>query len=234
MMGQCKYAFQMLRYAFGIKGNSVAAVILVIAGLVLEFISHGTNFLGSFFVVVLSMFPVQFLYSISLSNHVASSPYRKRLQTSMPALMNLTLNIGIFTLLNIIKAVEIYLFPEDTELIIGSLIMLSIAELILAIYTGIVFKYYILATIILVVFFSIFGGIGGWIMAFQEQVYSFYSLFAATGYIFMGRMSFVGAVIISYVLIFVGAGFQYLVSLAIYRKPLSKRAQGAAMKRYLK
>lgn len=234
MMGQCKYAFQMLRYAFGIKGNSVAAVIMVIAGLALEFISHGTNFLGSFFVVVLSMFPVQFLYSISLSDHVASSPYRKRLQTSMPTLMNLTLNIGIFTLLNIIKAVEIYLFPEDAELIIGSLIMLSIAELILAIYTGIVFKYYILATIILVVFFSIFGGIGGWIMAFQEQVYSFYSLFAATGYIFMGRMSFVGAVIISYVLIFVGAGFQYLVSLAIYRKPLSKRAQGAAMKRYLK
>mgnify|MGYP001622957406 FL=1 len=234
MIGQCKYAFQMLRYAFGIKGNSVAAVIMVIAGLALEFISHGTNFLGSFFVVVLSMFPVQFLYSISLSDHVASSPYRKRLQTSMPTLMNLTLNIGIFTLLNIIKAVEIYLFPEDAELIIGSLIMLSIAELILAIYTGIVFKYYILATIILVVFFSIFGGIGGWIMAFQEQVYSFYSLFAATGYIFMGRMSFVGAVIISYVLIFVGAGFQYLVSLAIYRKPLSKRAQGAAMKRYLK
>ena len=143
MIGQCKYAFQMLRYAFGIKGNSVAAVIMVIAGLALEFISHGTNFLGSFFVVVLSMFPVQFLYSISLSDHVASSPYRKRLQTSMPTLMNLTLNIGIFTLLNIIKAVEIYLFPEDAELIIGSLIMLSIAELILAIYTGIVFKYYI-------------------------------------------------------------------------------------------
>ena len=234
MIRQCKYAFQMLRYAFGIKGNSVAAVIMIIAGLILEFISHGTNFLGSFFLVVLSMFPVQFLYSISLSNQVASSPYRKRLQTSMPTLMNLTLNIGIFTLLNIIKAVEIYLFPEDAELIIGSLIMLSIAELILAIYTGIVFKYYILATIILVVFFSIFGGIGGWIMAFQEQVYSFYSLFAATGYIFMGRMSFVGAVIISYVLIFVGAGFQYLVSLAIYRKPLSKRAQGAAMRRYLK
>lgn len=234
MMGQCKYAFQMLRYAFGIKGNSVAAVILVIVGLVLEFISHGTNFLGSFFVVVLSMFPVQFLYSISLSNHVASSPYRKRLQTSMPALMNLTLNIGIFTLMNIIKAVEIYLFPEDTELIIGSLIMLSIAELILAIYTGIVFKYYILATIILVVFFSIFGGMGGWIMAFQEQVYSFYSVFTAMGYIFMGKLPFVGAVVTSYVLLFVGAGFQYLVSLAIYRKPLSKRAQGAAMRRYLK
>ena len=71
-------------------------------------------------------------------------------------------------------------------------------------------------------------------MAFQEQVYSFYSLFAATGYIFMGRMSFVGAVIISYVLIFVGAGFLYVVSLAIFGKPLSKRAQGAAMKRYLK
>lgn len=234
MMGQCKYAFQMLRYAFGIKGNSVAAVILVIAGLVLEFISHGTNFLGSFFVVVLSMFPVQFLYSISLSNHVASSPYRKRLQTSMPALMNLTLNIGIFTLMNIIKAVEIYLFPEDAELIIGSLIMLSIAELILAIYTGIVFKYYILATIILVVFFSIFGGMGGWIMAFQEQVYSFYSVFTAMGYIFMGKLPFVGAVVTSYILLFVGAGFQYLVSLAIYRKPLSKRAQGAAMRRYLK
>ena len=224
----------MLRYAFGIKGNSVAAVIMVIAGLALEFISHGTNFLGSFFLVVLSMFPVQFLYSISLSNHVASSPYRKRLQTSMPALMNLILNIGIFTLLNIIKAVEIYLFPEDAELIIGSLIMLSIAELILAIYTGIVFKYYILATIILVVFFSIFGGIGGWIMAFQEQVYSFYSVFAAMGYIFIGKTSIVGAVVISYALLFVGAGFQYLVSLAIYRKPLSKRAQGAAMKRYLK
>lgn len=234
MMGQCKYAFQMLRYAFGIKGNSVAAVIMLAIGLALEFVSHGTTFLGSFFLVVLSMFPVQFLYSISLSDHVAASPYRKRLQTSMPALMNLTLNIGIFTLMNIIKAVEIYLFPEDAELIIGSLIMLSIAELILAIYTGIVFKYYILATIILVVFFSIFGGMGGWIMAFQEQVYSFYSVFTAMGYIFMGKLPFVGAVVTSYILLFVGAGFQYLVSLAIYRKPLSKRAQGAAMKRYLK
>ena len=232
MMGQCKYAFQMLRYAFGIKGNSVAAVIMLAIGLALEFVSHGTTFLGSFFLMVLSMFPVQFLYSISLSDHVAASPYRKRLQTSMPALMNLTLNIGIFTLMNIIKAVEIYLFPEDAELIIGSLIMLSIAELILAIYTGIVFKYYILATIILVVFFSIFGGMGGWIMAFQEQVYSFYSVFTAMGY--MGKLPFVGAVVTSYILLFVGAGFQYLVSLAIYRKPLSKRAQGAAMKRYLK
>ena len=148
--------------------------------------------------------------------------------------MNLTLNIGIFTLMNIIKAVEIYLFPEDAELIIGSLIMLSIAELIIAIYTGIVFKYYILATIILVVFFSIFGGIGGWIMAFQEQVYSFYSVFTAMGYIFIGKTSIVGAVVISYALLFVGALLQYLVSLVFYRKPLSKRAQGAAMKRYLK
>ena len=71
-------------------------------------------------------------------------------------------------------------------------------------------------------------------MAFQEQVYSFYSVFTAMGYIFMGKLPFVGAVVTSYILLFVGAGFQYLVSLAIYRKPLSKRAQGAAMKRYLK
>lgn len=234
MIGQCKYAFQMLRYAFGIKGNSVAAVIMVIAGLALEFISHGTNFLGSFFVVVLSMFPVQFLYSISLSNHVASSPYRKRLQTSMPALMNLTLNIGIFTLMNIIKAVEIYLFPEDTELIIGSLIMLSVAELIITIYTGIVFKYYIIATVVMVAFYSFLGGTGGWIMAENHQMYGFYSVFTAMGYIFMGKTSLAGAVVISYVLLFVGALLQYLVSLVFYRKPLSKRAQGAAMKRYLK
>ena len=214
MMGQCKYAFQMLRYAFGIKGNSVAAVILVIVGLVLEFISHGTNFLGSFFVVVLSMFPVQFLYSISLSNHVASSPYRKRLQTSMPALMNLTLNIGIFTLMNIIKAVEIYLFPEDTELIIGSLIMLSVAELIITIYTGICGLNIILfATVVMVAFYSFLGGTGGWIMAENHQMYGFYSVFTAMGYIFMGKTSLTGAVVISYVLLFVGALLQYLVSL---------------------
>ncbi len=234
MIGQCKYAFRMLRYAFGIKGNSVAAIIMMAAGLFLEVVSHGTSFLGSFFLVVLSMFPVQFLYSISLSDHAASSPYRKRLQTSMPALMNLTLNIGIFTLIIIIRAVEIALFPEDAKLIIGSLLMLSIAELIITVYTGIVFKYYILATIILVAFFTIFGAIGGWNMAAQDEMFGFYSVFAAMGYIFMGKTSFAGAVVISYVLLFAGAGFQYLVSLAIYRKPLSKRAQGAAMKRYLK
>lgn len=234
MMGQCKYAFQMLRYAFGIKGNSVAAVIMLAIGLALEFVSHGTTFLGSFFLMVLSMFPVQFLYSISLSDHVAASPYRKRLQTSMPALMNLTLNIGIFTLMNIIKAVEIYLFPEDTELIIGSLVMLSVAELIITIYTGIVFKYYIIATVVMVAFYSFLGGAGGWIMAENHQMYGFYSVFTAMGYIFVGKMSFVGAVVVSYVLLFVGALLQYLVSLVFYRKPLSKRAQGAAMKRYLK
>lgn len=71
-------------------------------------------------------------------------------------------------------------------------------------------------------------------MAFQDQVYGFYSVFTAMGYIFMGKMPFVGAVVVSYVLLFVGALLQYLVSLVFYRKPLSKRAQGAAMKRYLK
>ena len=62
-------------------------------------------------------------------------------------------------------------------------------------------------------------------MAENHQMYGFYSVFTAMGYIFMGKTSLAGAVVISYVLLFVGALLQYLVSLVFYRKPLSKRAQ---------
>lgn len=72
--------------------------------------------------MILSMFGAQFLYCVSLSNVVLSSPYRKRLQTSMPVYMNLTVSLVVFTILIAMRLFWIYLYPQEKEQIIMSML----------------------------------------------------------------------------------------------------------------
>ena len=229
MIKQCKLAFRLLRYAFGLKSNIIAGVCMGIVGLVLEILTHGTNFLGSFFLIVLVMYPIQFLYSMSMSNEVVSSPYRKQLQTSMPTYMSLLLSVALFTVLIVIKMVESALYPEDAGLIMGVLLMIAFMQMLLNAYTAIVYKLFIAATIILfVLIYGVCFTIGFNAGIENTNVFN-YVLFVFPDEI----LSPFVAIPLTYLMLVIGAVLQYLLSLAIYKRPLSKRAQGAAMKRYL-
>ena len=95
--------------------------------------------------------------------------------------------------------------------------------IILHLYTALVYKYYALSIILL---FAIICPIS-YVMGYQSVGESSFAL------------SFVPAspglvILFAYASALVGVGLEYLIAKLVYRAPLSKYAQGAAMRKYLK
>lgn len=225
MIREIKLSFRMLKYAYGLKSNMAIALIVGIIGFFIEILSHGTSWIGGFFIMAMSMFGVQFLYCVSLANLVLSSPYRKRLQTSMPAYVNLTVNFIVFTILIALRLLWIYLYPQEQGQIVTSMLFIAGMGVLFSVYTSLAYKYFIISMIIIVTLSAFAGGFWG-----LKSVIGTISVSAANDVWFLspGMM-----IVITYACVFTGTVFQYLVSLAIHKKPMSKRAQGASMKRYL-
>lgn len=225
MMNELKLSFQMMKYAYGIKMNMVACGIMLLLGWTLEIITHGTSWVWGIFILAAPIYGVQFLYCTSLSDMVVSSPYRKRLQTSMPAMITFISNLPIFTLEVIFRMICIRNYPQDEEKILLGLLVMSLMNLMFGIYVALAFKYFVASMVIIMVVSSIIGMLISMIRIFGEEYTEILH-----GLWFMNQGTVIG---IAYFMVCLTAAAQYLVSLAIHKKPLSKRAQGASMKKYL-
>lgn len=219
MTANLKMGFRLMRYAFGIKMNMVLVIVLAVCGLLFDFLTHGTVFIGMFLLSAFSMSPVQLLYSICISNAAGASPWRKRMQTAMPALLTFFINIIVFTVMIIIKMVEAWLFPEDFAAIWGCLVGVAMLQVLVGIYNGVGYKYFALSLVVMYV--AVFVVNFGVSQIIREGWGMFASLSPAVSIVFIYGSLLVAAVL------------QYVVSLALYKRPLSKWAQGAAMRRYL-
>ncbi len=95
--------------------------------------------------------------------------------------------------------------------------------LVLHIYTAFVYKFYVLSIVLLFVII--------WPISF----YMGYSVSGTSAFSLPTiPVSFAGAVLIAYASTLIGVGLQCALAKLIYRAPLSKYAQGAAMRKYLK
>lgn len=222
MMKQLKMGLKLIRYTFQIKLNLFLCVVFTAIGLFIEVFSHGTQFFGAFLVSVMSLFPVQFLYNVCTANLAAASPWKKRMQTSVAAVLTFAGNIIVFSLLILVKAAEASAYPQDAAIIWGMLLFTGILQIVLGFFNGLAYKYFALATIM--VYIVIFGS--GFLMGLGT--------FALRGTVIETIVTTPAFVIfITYVCIAIGALLQYAMSVAVYKKPLSKWAQGAAMRKYM-
>lgn len=227
MTAQIKMGFKLIRYAYKLEMNIIIGVFMLVGGAALDLCTHGTVFLGVFLISCFSMFPVQFLYNVCMANAAGASPWRKRMQTTMPALLAFAINVIEFTILIVIKMVEIYLFPQDTSVILGCLVMVAVLQILLGIYNGLCYKYFAISMIVM--YIVIFGCsfLGGYTMVSEESMSVSINMSVSV------LCSPPGAIVVTYGSLVVAAILQYVVSLAVYKKPLSKWAQGAAMRKHL-
>ena len=217
MIAKIKMSWKMLRYSFGLKMNVGLMILFVVLGIIMEILTRGELFLGAFFIFLVSMWPVQMIYSISMSNEVAASPYKKAMQTSMPALVSAFSEGGAMMLVVILKAIEYLKYPESQGGSVKGLLVICLYALVIAIYTGIAYKF------------------------FAASIVLFLVVYMGT-YVFLAKLldmtqpalvPFPAAVVICFVTVILGAAIQYVISILVYKYPLSKRAQGALMSKYL-
>lgn len=207
MIKKIKLGMRMLRYCFGLKSNLIGMGIFFALGL-LTCLLPGDRSLPSFFLMVVVIWPVQMIYSLSVSDMIGTSPRRKAMQTSIPALISAAVAVPVFLL------VAVLAFSQRSEGTAKSAILVcALYAFAILIYAGVVYKFFIASTIGFCMFCLMMGRIQ-YLRLTSESLQAFFD-----------TLPYGAAVGIGLLMILAGVLAEYAVSLLIYRFPLAKRAQ---------
>lgn len=199
---------KLCKYSFKFKTNIIFLIIFFVIGLINEIVTKGTQYLGGFYIVLTSIYLFQFVMSLSMSDMIQSSSIGRRIQLDMPVKLNGILSIVLYTLLIIFRLSMARIHPENIRDNTSSLLMIDIMFFILFIYTGFVYKYFLVSVLI----------------------FCFTFVFITTGMNIMNsldlftKVSLTEVVIFGYIVIFIGAILQYLICRLLIRVPISQRA----------
>lgn len=226
MISDLKLGFKILRYAHALKSTSILAVIIVVFGLawcVLNVVSPAAagGIPGGYFLMLTGLFMVQLLYSVNMSNLVQASPAKKRLQTSVPAVLSTFCMLAGYLLTVLTAGITVCIRPEKVGIVCGQIIFTVVIMSVVMLYMAVCYKYFVTATVMFVgifaVCYSYLACEKGWNISFAGNSWFIFVLTAAVG---------LAAILVCGVL-------QYFLSLAVYKAPMSKRAQMASLRRQL-
>lgn len=150
---------------------------------------------------------------------MSSSPVRKKLQTSVPAVLNWFLMLGVYLIIVLKKAVVALIHPDKiAQNVMGLLFLASLAALVMA-FTGVLYKSF-------PAFIGMCFSLSGFISFFMLRILQ-WDLLGKT------MASFVYGTVIGTLLITAGAAAQYALSVLFYKRPVSKKTLGAQLNRQL-
>lgn len=216
MINDLKLGVKLLRYTYGIKMNVALVVVCGIMDLLFFGIELGIGYvwIDGYFLLAIGMVPVQLIFSLNAVNNVLSSPARKKLQTTIPAVMSWCAMEGMYVLVVLKKLILALVHPDMTGQICTRMVMLALLAVAIMAFTGILYKYFIMMVLMTCV-------LAGFI---QFVLYIQWNLFGQS------MFSLVWAALIGFALITVGAAMQYGISLLTYKKPVSKMSVGVQLR----
>lgn len=227
---------KLMRYSLSLKMNFGCMITFLVVGILLDIILCVQNYgeimmlwqyvgVGSVLVICACMFPAQMIISLDVGTMVQASPYKKKLQTSLPSVYNGAF-IGMAYILLVLIRVIIWMVNGNTELL-HSFLPLGIFAAILIVYSMFVYKFFILSMVALylIMFFS------GMFAALLERIMLEMMEGNAVGVGGDAYISPVAAFLISLALIAAASFLHYLVTRLFYKRPLSRYAFGASMRR---
>lgn len=222
MINNFKLGIRMFRYGSGLVLMMVCSCIFFVLGLLMNI---GYNVLkmagnpGDVFLMLVAIYPIQILYSLSASNYIASSPAKKRMQTSVTATV-CCFNIVVIYLINsLLKVIMLKGHPENIGKACAEMVSLAGFAVILMLYLAVAYKYF---------WMSIIGGVA----VYYYLIARLNGLNTLWPEIFENSAgSFALALLIGLVIIVLGGLCQYGLALLVYKIPMSKYAQSATVRK---
>ena len=218
MINKIKTGIMLCRYGFSFKSNVAGALIFMVLGIVMQTnMTNEMSCLGSMYIVLSAIFMYQLICSVTISTMIQTSGYKKQLQTLIPTITSVPFMMLMYTV-----CVIMYYFMKSgsEEYAIKNLLLTAIFVFFMEIYTGTAYKYFVVSMGVMLVSIYAFMFNSDRIMEMLMTVLSSLSL-----------NSFGAVIVIGYVAIIVGGVLEYLLSCLFYKKPLSKLAFGAALKK---
>lgn len=211
------------------KMNLVFMISFVILGIVFELLNYkmsvedvsvtmGFN-LGGVFLFCAAMFPGQMLISLDIAALVQTSPYKRRLQTSMLTEITLMGNLIAMTLIIVLRGIACAVTNTSFEKGFASLCMTGVIGFFIMAFSSVMYKHFIASLLMLyVLMIAASGGYGYLSFCISRGIMNF-------------SIHPIWVVILCYVLILLGALLENIVAKLFYKHDISKLAFGAAMKR---
>lgn len=219
MIEQIKMGIKLLRYTFGIRTCLICMVLFLVIG-VLGFClpAQIAGRMAGFFILLETLWAVQMIFSLNVSYMVQASPWKRALQTSVPALISFLCSLILYLLVVLLSGLcFLKAAPDEQQLLTEGVLMNGILAFLLLVYSGVAYKWFIAATV-----------------AFFVAVYALIGAFNIVS--MMGGsidLSFAGAAGIGILCIIVGALAEYGLSLLLYQVPVSKWAQMRGLQKYM-
>ena len=220
MKEQLSKGWKLRGYGLGAKTQRAFCIIFLIVGTLFKLSPLETEYMGidvgAVFLFSSAMFPAQLVMSLNMSQMVQASPYKKKLQTSIPAKMT---TAGVMIMLggSIFRQVISCMISGKNFADQGvKLLMTGMWAFVILLFTGVCYKFFVVSMIVMYIF--IFGA--G--MPLEIGLHFF---------IPKGFIHPLVAIVADIVLVLTGGVIQYGLMKLFYKFPLSKAAFGAAAKR---
>lgn len=224
MINDLKLGFKMMKYGHAAKlsfigSGAVAAVgvLFSVASVMLDY-----AFPGGYFFTMAALLLLQLLSTVNAANLVQTSPMKKRLQTSVPTVLSVTLMLAGYLLSVVTVGVVSASKPEALDIACTQIIITAAIMGIIMLYYGACYKYFVASTAVFITVFvivypSMLTGELHWsFMPFAKPWENF------------GLTAVIGLAIV-----LVCGILQYLLTLAVYKTPISKLALGANLRRQM-
>lgn len=220
MKEQLSKGWKLSGYGLGVKTQRAFFIIFLIAGTLLKLFPVETEYMaidvGAVFLFCSAMFPAQLVMSLDMSQMVQVSPYKKKLQISIPAKMT---TAGVMIMLGwsiFLQVISCMISGKNFADQGVKLLMTGMWAFVILLFTGVCYKFFVVSMIVMYIF--IFGA--G--MPLEIGLHFF---------IPKGFIHPLVAIVADIVLVLTGGVIQYGLMKLFYKFPLSKAAFGAAAKR---
>ena len=219
----------LLKYGVSAKANLILMICFILLGIMMEFIASFLDYefymntigfdMGAVFLFCGAMFPMQMVISIDVGTLTQTSSLKKKLQTSIPSAFMGIGAILALTIVVLIRAVAVWGYGVEMELL-RNLVWVSLMGAVLIIYCGFIYKFFIASIVILYLLMMGLGGFSGFLYGMGEALPEFFK-----------AMSPGVSILLAYVILIAAIGLQYGLSFLLYKRPISKYAFSACLRR---
>lgn len=221
MINDLKLGFKIMKYGHSAKLSIIGSIVLAVFGLVFCVISIAVSvsFPGGYFLMMSVLLLLQLISTVNAANLVQTSPMKKKLQTSVPALFSVLLMLAAYLFNVVVAAIAACAKPEAIKFFCTQIISTAVIMGVIMLYYGVVYKYFVASTVgFFIIFMFVYPSYSG------NELYWSFMPFAESW------QNFVLTAVIGLGIILVCGVLQYLISLAVYKAPISKRALGARLR----
>lgn len=221
--------FKMMKYALQAKMIFILAIIFFVLGLLFEFgdfSGHNSSYsLSCLYLALTAMYFYQLVFSTTVSKLVQSSPMKKKLQTVGPAAVTLITSLLTFTVYVVIRLIRITpQFLEDNGTTYANaystILFMAVWYFLFSAYLSISYKSYIISIVIVAV--SVIA-----VLVFGSTTDIFINI---TDKLLIGGSNPVLLIAVSLGIILIGSLVGYVISLLLYKMPISDMAVRYALR----